>query len=245
MARRPLDGAASRTTAAPSSGARPGKGTSHRPVLPALFRRKQPDLNWENPEVRHAVPDDALVARPGRRRLPHGRHQFHLQGRRGCPMRRPARGASATPLTSSPTGRAGTTSSPRCTTRFSVDGRPVASPSARCQARHRTGALNRPGPGELNMVFQFEHMQSTTARRQVRLRRPRPPRPQEVAGRWQDGLAETGWNSLYWDNHDQPRVVPGSATTTPNTGRPRRRRSRPFCTACVAPRSSIRVKNSG
>jgi oligo-1,6-glucosidase len=26
-------------------------------------------------------------------------------------------------------------------------------------------------------------------------------------GRWQAGLAEVGWNSLYWDNHDQPRAV--------------------------------------
>ena len=25
--------------------------------------------------------------------------------------------------------------------------------------------------------------------------------------RWQAGLAETGWNSLYWNNHDQPRAV--------------------------------------
>ena len=24
---------------------------------------------------------------------------------------------------------------------------------------------------------------------------------------WQDGLAEAGWNSLYWNNHDQPRIV--------------------------------------
>jgi oligo-1,6-glucosidase len=28
-----------------------------------------------------------------------------------------------------------------------------------------------------------------------------------VLGAWQDGLAEVGWNSLYWDNHDQPRAV--------------------------------------
>ena len=48
-----------------------------------LFDRKQPDLNWENPEVREAVYDDhAVVARPRCRRLPHGRHQLHLQGRR-------------------------------------------------------------------------------------------------------------------------------------------------------------------
>jgi len=26
-------------------------------------------------------------------------------------------------------------------------------------------------------------------------------------GRWQAGLAERGWNSLYWGNHDQPRAV--------------------------------------
>ena len=26
-------------------------------------------------------------------------------------------------------------------------------------------------------------------------------------GRWQAGLAATGWNSLYWNNHDQPRIV--------------------------------------
>src|SRR5439155_24650062 len=25
--------------------------------------------------------------------------------------------------------------------------------------------------------------------------------------RWQVGLADAGWNSLYWNNHDQPRVV--------------------------------------
>jgi oligo-1,6-glucosidase len=26
-------------------------------------------------------------------------------------------------------------------------------------------------------------------------------------GRWQAELADVGWNSLYWDNHDQPRAV--------------------------------------
>ena len=39
------------------------------------------------------------------------------------------------------------------------------------------------------------------------------PRPLDLVdlktslGRWQEGLAERGWNSLYWNNHDQPRVV--------------------------------------
>jgi oligo-1,6-glucosidase len=29
----------------------------------------------------------------------------------------------------------------------------------------------------------------------------------QVLDRWQRGLADVGWNALYWDNHDQPRVV--------------------------------------
>ena len=46
-----------------------------------LFSRKQPDLNWENPEVRAGdLLDDALVAGPGRRRVPDGRHQPDVQG---------------------------------------------------------------------------------------------------------------------------------------------------------------------
>jgi oligo-1,6-glucosidase len=28
-----------------------------------------------------------------------------------------------------------------------------------------------------------------------------------IFGAWQEGLAQVGWNSLYWDNHDQPRAV--------------------------------------
>ena len=59
-----------------------------------LFSRKQPDLNWENPEVRAGgLRDDALVAGPRGRRLPHGRHQHDLQGpgaarRAAAPARR-------------------------------------------------------------------------------------------------------------------------------------------------------------
>jgi oligo-1,6-glucosidase len=28
-----------------------------------------------------------------------------------------------------------------------------------------------------------------------------------VLNKWQEGLERTGWNSLYWSNHDQPRAV--------------------------------------
>jgi oligo-1,6-glucosidase len=34
-------------------------------------------------------------------------------------------------------------------------------------------------------------------------------------GRWQSGLGERGWNSLYWNNHDQPRAVSRFASDDP------------------------------
>ena len=33
------------------------------------------------------------------------------------------------------------------------------------------------------------------------------PDLKEILNRWQKGLEGIAWNSLYWDNHDQPRVV--------------------------------------
>src|SRR5918994_1225285 len=55
---------------------------------------------------------------------------------------------------------------------------------------------------EVDMVFQFEHGETRWDPRPLRLRDLKA-----VLGRWQAGLAEVGWNSLYWNNHDQPRVV--------------------------------------
>jgi oligo-1,6-glucosidase len=64
-----------------------------------------------------------------------------------------------------------------------------------------------PDSHELDMVFQFEHMQVDRGASKwdvlpfdVRLLK-------NVMAKWQHGLAGVGWNSLYWDNHDQPRVV--------------------------------------
>ncbi|MGG0787840.1 alpha-glucosidase [Peribacillus simplex] len=62
--------------------------------------------------------------------------------------------------------------------------------------------------GELNMVFQFEHMDlgsgpagkwSNDKWKLTDLKR--------ILSKWQTGLEGDGWNSLYWNNHDQPRIV--------------------------------------
>ena len=80
-----------------------------------LFERRQPDLELDEPTGtdRRARTDD-LVARPRCRRLPHGRHQLHFQGRRVYPTPRQCRARdSSTPSTFSPTDRTSTTTSPR------------------------------------------------------------------------------------------------------------------------------------
>ena len=62
--------------------------------------------------------------------------------------------------------------------------------------------------GALNMVFQFEHVNID-----YRDGSKWSPAPFDVRAlkasmaRWQDGLRDAGWNSLYFNNHDQPRVV--------------------------------------
>jgi oligo-1,6-glucosidase len=64
-----------------------------------------------------------------------------------------------------------------------------------------------PRRAELDMVFQFEHVGLDHGQGKFD---PRPLRLTDLKaslGRWQTGLADTGWNSLYWNNHDQPRVV--------------------------------------
>ena len=65
-----------------------------------------------------------------------------------------------------------------------------------------------PARRELDMVFQFEHValdQGDDGKFDARRLDLRDLK--RSLGRWQDALAETGWNSLYWNNHDQPRIV--------------------------------------
>lgn len=176
-----------------------------------LFDRKQPDLNWRNPQVRKAVQDimvwwldrgvdgfrmdvinfiskaDGLPDAPaiaGQRfvvafdSFVDGPHVHEYLAE----MNREVFG-----------GRDGEY--------LTVGEMPGVSPE---QARLYTD----PARGELDMVFQFEHVSvdhgpagkfDWVGRDLVALKKS--------LHRWQVALAETGWNSLYWNNHDQPRVV--------------------------------------
>ncbi|MFN8196648.1 MAG: alpha-glucosidase [Nocardioidaceae bacterium] len=65
-----------------------------------------------------------------------------------------------------------------------------------------------PARAELDMIFQFEHVDLDSGPLGKWDVVPLTlPRLKESLGRWQEGLAEVGWNSLYLGNHDQPRSV--------------------------------------
>ena len=57
------------------------------------------------------------------------------------------------------------------------------------------------------MIFQFEHVKVDQGASKWDPRPRSLPALKAVMARWQEGLADVGWNSLYWSNHDQPRVV--------------------------------------
>lgn len=64
---------------------------------------------------------------------------------------------------------------------------------------------------ELGMVFQFEHMDTLQASESIvgkwTLKKPSMSAVRTILNKWQTELEGKAWNSLYWDNHDQPRAV--------------------------------------
>lgn len=68
---------------------------------------------------------------------------------------------------------------------------------------------SNPDGSELSMVFQFEHicLDQIEGKEKWDLA-PLPfQKLKEVFARWQTQLCGQGWNSLFWNNHDLPRIV--------------------------------------
>ncbi|NLI18969.1 MAG: alpha-glucosidase [Actinomycetales bacterium] len=180
-----------------------------------LFSRKQPDLNWENPEVRHAV--YAMM----RWWLDRGVDGFRMDVINLISKAVAADGSLPDGVVQGGTGALG-------------DGTPFVMNGPRIheflQEMHREVLAGRnlitvgetpgatvadavlytdPARGEVNMVFTFEHVTLD----QVPGGSKWDLKPLDLRDlkanltAWQEGLAEVGWNSLYWDNHDQPRIV--------------------------------------
>ncbi|AGB19540.1 glycoside hydrolase family 13 protein [Thermoanaerobacterium thermosaccharolyticum] len=60
---------------------------------------------------------------------------------------------------------------------------------------------------ELNMVFSFEHMDIDKDVINLTKKPLDLVELKKIMSKWQKGMSDRGWNSLYWNNHDQPRVV--------------------------------------
>ena len=62
---------------------------------------------------------------------------------------------------------------------------------------------------ELDMVFQFQHIALDQEARHDKwhLKKLDLKDLKRVLSKWQIALYQQGWNSLYWSNHDQPRIV--------------------------------------
>lgn len=69
--------------------------------------------------------------------------------------------------------------------------------------------FSAPDGSELSMVFQFEHI--CLDQRSGGEKWDLQPLPfctlKKVLAKWQKELHGTGWNSLFWNNHDLPRII--------------------------------------
>src|SRR4051794_6546558 len=166
-----------------------------------LFSRKQPDLNWENPEVRQAV--YAMM----RWWLDRGVDGFRMD---------------VINLISKPPGLPDGDSAAlnNCGPRIHEflqemhrevfagrDAQLLTVGEMPGVTVEEATLFTDPARAEIDMVFQFEHVQLDQNGRKWDLRALDLRELKAVMNRWQLGLAERGWNSLYWNNHDQPRAV--------------------------------------
>lgn len=66
-----------------------------------------------------------------------------------------------------------------------------------------------PKRNELSMVFQFEHigLDQEEGKEKWDLKELDVNVLKQVLSKWQTALGNEGWNSLFWNNHDLPRIV--------------------------------------
>jgi oligo-1,6-glucosidase len=175
-----------------------------------IFSRKQPDLNWENPEVRQAV--FAMM----RWWLDRGVDGFRMDvinmisKDTSLPDTEPRPGSLYGPgdqyFTCGPRNHEFLQEMHREV--FAGRGVHVLTVGEMPGVTIPQAVLfTEPKRRELDMVFQFEHVQLDVGANKYDLRPLQLPDLKASMGAWQAGLADRGWNSLYFGNHDQPRSV--------------------------------------
>ena len=68
---------------------------------------------------------------------------------------------------------------------------------------------SNPTRNELSMVFQFEHigLDQQPGKKKWDLRSVNLAELKRILAKWQTELGNEGWNSLFWNNHDLPRMI--------------------------------------
>lgn len=185
-----------------------------------LFSKKQPDLNWENPKLRADVyrmmkfwldkgidgfrmdvinfisKADGLPDAPGDNRYEWG-GEFFMCGPR---IHEYLREMNEQALSGYDV--------------MTVGEMPGVTPEQAVQ-------FTSPDNKEVNMVFQFETMDIDSGEGgKWNLKPWRLADLKAVTSKWQYGLNGKGWNSLYLNNHDQPRIVSRFGNDSPEFRKP-------------------------
>lgn len=155
---------------------------------------KQPDLNWDNPEVRYALYDmmnwwadngaggfrldviDSVAKEPDKMITAEGTNLHPYIKEMSAAVLR---------------------------------GRDLVTVGECWSATPETARLwSNPDGSELSMVFQFEHIVlDQEGPFKWDLKALPMGELKRVIRKWQTGLRGQGWNSLFWENHDLPRIV--------------------------------------
>lgn len=159
------------------------------------FLPEQPDLNWENPKVRRAIYDMILWW------MDKGVGGFRLD--------------VIDQIAKEPDKRI-TINGPRLQEYFKElsketfqNGDLITVGEAWGADTERAKLYSNPDGSEFSMVFQFEHI--GLDQKEGGEKWDLAPLPfkklKKIMAHWQNELYNCGWNSLFWDNHDLPRIV--------------------------------------
>lgn len=170
-----------------------------------VFSKKQPDLNWENPEVRRNLYEIINWW------LDKGIDGFrvdaisHIKKKAGLPDMPNPKGLKYVPSYEGHMNQPGiqeflqelkdsTFSHYNIVTVGEANGVKAAEADEWVSA----------GNGKFNMIFQFEHLDLWGKETNKGLDLPKL---KETLSKWQTALEGKGWNALFMENHDQPRSV--------------------------------------
>lgn len=159
------------------------------------FLPEQPDLNWENPKVRRAIYDMILWW------MDKGVGGFRLD--------------VIDQIAKEPDKRI-TINGPRLQEYFKElsketfqKGDLITVGEAWGADTERAKLYSNPDGSEFSMVFQFEHI--GLDQKEGGEKWDLAPLPfkklKKIMAHWQNELYNCGWNSLFWNNHDLPRIV--------------------------------------